>query len=272
MKINELFETKKPGSEPVKYDVQLPGIKSNPEDGIELMKKHASDAMWMLETKRPIYRGIGRKITDDISIADPSKSERVSSNTMNYYTIILDNHPEMKDFPKRSKSFIASTNIMRAAGYASDEYNQLYVLIPFNGVKIGIVPEEDIWDVTVNFLGQKIGIEEMNTSFDTLDVLSRSIDDIETFAEKIKNDTRRYVLFAHEFKSSKITDYKLWNARQDLMKVIWDAYSPKHTRLTVETTATMDRTLPNNEVWIGGKCLCIRYLFWKNMVIHNDKV
>ena len=38
MKINELFETKKPGSEPVKYDVQLPGIKSNPEDGIELMK------------------------------------------------------------------------------------------------------------------------------------------------------------------------------------------------------------------------------------------
>jgi len=275
MKVSELFETTKPGTERIKYDVQLHKYDSDPKDGIALMKKYASDAMWMLEKNRPIYRGTNRWIGGpggEISIADPSKSERISSNTSNHYTVILDNHPEMKDFPKRSKSFIASTNYDRAFKFASGEVDNFFILIPFNGVKIGIVPKEDIWDLDIHFLGLYYNITGMNSTFIELGVLSKSIDDIKEYARKVKDNRRNYDEFVREFRNSKITDDILWNARQDLMKVIWDAYSPKHTGLSCETTATMDRTLPNNEVWIGGKCLVIKYTFWEKMVNEYNKL
>lgn len=263
MKIQELFETRKYDSEPVKYDVQLHGIKSDPKDGIALMKKYASDAMWMLKKNRPIYRGTTKRIINDVSIADPSKSERISSNTSNHYTIIFDNHPEMKDFPKRSKSFIASTNSGRSLEYAGVDIDRLYVLIPFNNVKIGIVPAEDIWDLTITFLGYKgYDIEEMNRVFDEFGIKSNSIDDFKAFAKDLKDDKREFKMFKDE---------TLRQVRKDFMKVIWDAYSPKRTGLTYETTATMDRTLPNNEVWIGGKCLCVRFWFWHNMIEEYNK-
>lgn len=268
MKISELFETTADGSDSITYK---PVKVDDYEYAVNLIKKHASDAMWMLEKDRPIYRGSSSaRIISDIAIADPSKTKRISSNTENYYTLILDNHPEMKDFPKRSRSFIGTTARERGKAYAYSDKN-LYALIPFNGTKIGIVGYDDIWELEINIFGETIKINKLNTLFSRLGIRTLDINDLKEYAKKLKNDEQEIKKFFTVF------DIWSWPSRPDtideaknfaknFMDHIWKAYSPTQTGLKWETTATMNKALVNEEVWVGGKCLVIKNNYWERLV------
>ena len=90
-----------------------------------------------------IYRAFSRYMdTEPYAFIDPTKSNepRVSRNTENYYTLIIDNDPRWKKFPRRSKSIICSTDKNRASSYGS-----VFRVIPYDTAKIGIVPASDIF-------------------------------------------------------------------------------------------------------------------------------
>jgi hypothetical protein len=111
---------------------------------IDFYKKYCTD--WNL-SRIQIYRGINANF--EFGIVDPSRYTRVSKNTSNHYTLLLDTFSTWKNYPKRSKSLICTTNSEYAEGFGNGD---VYVVIPINGSKIGMCPTGDIW-----------------TSFDSLD-------------------------------------------------------------------------------------------------------
>ena len=61
-----------------------------------------------LEFEIPIFKG--GHFVHNFLLTDPKNYTRKTHDTFNYYTLILDNAPDWKDFPKRSKSLICSLN------------------------------------------------------------------------------------------------------------------------------------------------------------------
>lgn len=85
-----------------------------------------------------IYRGM--KSTGILVAGDGNLLNRMSANTDNYYTLWIDNMKAWSKFPRRSKSFICSTNSVEPKSYGS-----LYQVIPLENQPIGICPTPDFW-------------------------------------------------------------------------------------------------------------------------------
>jgi hypothetical protein len=88
--------------------------------------------------KSPIFRGMPMSIK--MGVFDTNSLNRESANTVNYYTIWMDNNPAWKDYPKRSKSYICSTNNDMAGGFGN-----VHLIIPADGSEIGIIAGDDLW-------------------------------------------------------------------------------------------------------------------------------
>ena len=108
------------------------------DEAISLLNKHCRQAMNNFFVGHPIYRGL--KNNNYYLWIDPSDFERKSANTKNYYTLLIDNSPYWKDYPKRSKSIICTMDNNTAIEYGHD-----YIVFPYDGAKIGICPQEDFW-------------------------------------------------------------------------------------------------------------------------------
>ena len=90
-----------------------------------------------------IYRGRNKNNGMNIQphmIINPKQSERKSKNTSNIYTSLIDSSDRWKDYPKRSRSIIATTN----KGYAYS-YGMPYLVYLINGAKIGLCSSDDFW-------------------------------------------------------------------------------------------------------------------------------
>ena len=131
-----------------------------------------------------IYRGLNRD-EGAFAFVQPSQSTRMSKNTLNAYTLLIDNLPAWKAYPKRSKSVIASSDYGRATDYA---YNGgIYCVFPENGAKIGVCPMGDIWD---SFQG-------------SMNVIS-----MDGFAQSLRN----LIMLAHNTKDTYVEEFKEWNS------------------------------------------------------------
>ncbi len=131
------------------------------DDAIQTIVSRCSDSYKAaVEKKAVIYRGLRGSSTETMEI-DPKRGRRRSRNTLNYYTLFMDNEGTFKDYPKRSKSVVCSTDLSKAM-----RYGRSYVLLPENGAKIGIVKHGDIFDVGA--LGHGTNLGSLNASIDEL--------------------------------------------------------------------------------------------------------
>lgn len=93
--------------------------------------------------KSQIYRGMDTDDNDMFHYIEPSLYSRRSAYTtsqLNYYTMLIDNLPSWKEYPKRTNSIICSTNINKAS-----KYGAVFNIIPKEGAKIAVCPTSDIW-------------------------------------------------------------------------------------------------------------------------------
>jgi hypothetical protein len=242
------------------------------ENAIEELNKYAKDALWMIKNNTPLYRGDS---SDNIVVAmrtgfatvDPSATRRKSENTSNYYTVILDNHPGYKDFPKRSRSFIGSTDYYVARDYSIFD-NNTYAMIPYDGVKIGMVNNKDIWHTEITIFGKTHGIDYINTMFERMGI-DESLKGLKDFDKCLKNDDLEAIKKFQE--AFTLNESDLEKYKNIFLEEIWRAYSPKETGFTVHTTKTLPRPLPNSEVWVGGKVMLIDMEMWNKMVNETYK-
>ena len=98
---------------------------------------------------RIIYRGVSKNIVADIYQVDPkvypesesTPASRRSRNTLNIYTLFVDNDPSWEAYPNRSQSLICISDYQSAAGYGRP-----YAVLFENNSEIGLCPSNDWWD------------------------------------------------------------------------------------------------------------------------------
>lgn len=141
MKINEIINE----AEVKPYQFSTPDI----NETVRLLNEHCSESVSMIY--KPLWRGMSNH-TQPVVVVDPSSGERKSQNTTNQYTMLMDHCPGYDGWPKRSKSFICSTDAVNASVYSSSRQGVggTYALFPFDGVKIAVCPLDDMWDTHVN--------------------------------------------------------------------------------------------------------------------------
>lgn len=96
---------------------------------------------FLKNSHRPtIYRG-SRSEQNRSYILSPSRTNRVSANTNNAYTVIF-SETLGGDYPTRNKSIICTTSKKTA-----EAYGHVNVLFPCDNSKIGDTCHDDIWNV-----------------------------------------------------------------------------------------------------------------------------
>lgn len=230
------------------------------KQAIAMLNKHCKDALWMLHEDRPLHRGeknLSAKVDKAGFISvDTSATVRKSQNTTNYYTVIIDNNPLMKDFPKRSRSFIASTSSGTAGGFAWS--GKVYKMVPFDGVKIGVCSQFDMWETKINLFDVRRTIENMNPYIEMLGVPA-DIDKIKAFGDRLKaGDEKAIWTFKQAFPNG-------GKYVKDFIDEIWKAYSPAGMKVECYTTADMPHNLVDREVWVGGNVMLITKEMWDGM-------
>jgi len=109
------------------------------EDAQILLAKNCKQSVAAYKADRRVFRGMHN--SNNYMYVDPKKGTRRSVGDMpNYYTFILSNDKSWSAYPKRTKSLICTTNLIDTQSYGSS-----YVVFFYDGAKIGVVPDGDIW-------------------------------------------------------------------------------------------------------------------------------
>jgi hypothetical protein len=118
------------------------------EQVVNLIINNCKDFKWYHE---PLLRR--NNLVYDYLLIDPKLHTRKSINISNYYTLLIDNSPYWKDFPKRSNSLMGAVE-----GLPNTIFGRyLFQVIPFDGAKFGVAPSYDLWS-RFNYLKIKTGM------------------------------------------------------------------------------------------------------------------
>lgn len=105
---------------------------------LQIMSNHCR--AYLERYQEPVmFRGVQR-LTRRYAYVEPAKYERESANTSNLYTWLIDIMPSWKNFPKRSKSIVCTTQAHGGKGYGV-----VYAVVPFDNARIGVCSAGDFW-------------------------------------------------------------------------------------------------------------------------------
>jgi hypothetical protein len=145
--------------------------KSITEDqAVDGIRKDCKMMLAAIKKKTGLFRGVYAESNQFLKV-QPSKFNRESANTSNLYTLVIDNHPKWKKYPKRGKSIICTTHDGNASAYGD-----VFYVFPKDGSSYGICPNSDMW---ISFY--KSGIDELDYDFNHA---------VLNFAKKLGVDTK----------------------------------------------------------------------------------
>lgn len=224
------------------------------DEVIKLIKTKCKDIDF--ENKRYLLRSMSS--SDDMVLLTGQDGERKSISTTNHYTKIIDHNLKGTGYPLRSKSIICSNSLYFVHRFAKKDENKIFVILPFDGVKIGVCEDEDIWDSYVELNGNKREIASLNpvyvrsgvedTSFETIvDGIAKSLEDDESPLKRLFKDKDK----------NKI--------KEDLEK----AYSIEALKFSLIESKDISKLEFSRECWIGGSCIAIRKSVFDEMIEKN---
>ena len=198
-------------------------------------------------TKYSIYRGV-EGFYDDYGYINSNKGrDRESAYTRNYTTLLIDNLPSWKGWPKRSKGIVCSSDNDYAYNYGS-----IYYVIPYDNALVGVAPKEDIF-VSFKFLKGEV-VRQFNTWLFRLFELFQ-IKEPKTYKE-LKSAFTDIHDFADDeyFEQSQnvISKYHIFDSK-DYMNRLDNLLNPNKNGFKMG----VKNIKPNREVWIQGECLMV---------------
>ena len=200
----------------------------------------------------------------DFGIINPKRFERKSANTSNHYTLLIDNLPEWKQYPKRSRSVICSVDVPQSPGSEN-----VYYVFPVKGSKVGVCPRGDIWWSFQKTLGKDYLLNTWNIYFGYLlnflldglrmfdvswDVLKTAIVSANKIRDKSYDDFLAYIYsFRRHLKDPEWS--KSFFEGEDLLKLLRRIFDPRTNGFKLVTIGSKMRS--GAEVWTDGKCLLV---------------
>jgi hypothetical protein len=234
-------------------------IKEN--EAIEIIKKNCKQALNKYKKKIIIYRGIERD--DDFLSVDPKSGKpRKSANTKNYYTLINDNSPYWKEYPKRSQSIICSTT-----DDTTMNYGYTYIVFPYDNAKIGVCYQSDYWDsfphlfkLTNQYYGMGLFNRHLDLLFEQVDIplSDKSYSSLQhsfgLFDLTFDHDTESIDSLINDDGYIFLKGYdKVW----DLMKHLNNLLAPKPNKFGLYKISNLSK-YEDREVWTDSKSILIQ--------------
>lgn len=244
------------------------------EHFIAWCEEHAPKYMQNIRTAA-IYRGMD---APDMGYIDTNLFNRTSANTRNYYTIWMDNNPEWKDYPKRSKALICSTNEGTAGGFGT-----VQLIIPADSNKIGRCDENDLWGA-FPFLAARLDskmesmddfISNTHHLFKIADVdtvsAEKNYDDLIYALKKVTRQTvEEWVDGTGSFDSKQYAKAFDKHGYKTLYDLWADCMDPDENDFQVFTAATFKSENRDVEIWVQGPCQTIDHNFFQNQIKDHD--
>lgn len=230
----------------------------DPTKLIAALKANCSDALsGMNNNMSYIFKGIPG-MNKEFFLYDSSTVERTSANTNNFYTLFMSKYsPEWAKFPPRDRSVICSSASLMAGGYGT-----LFQVFPFNGTKIGICPEGDLW---MSF--QASGINDLSDFNDKIaGLMTRIFADKDVFSyfdvKKINvviaNNIEEFLKMVIDPKTMpKMPQWFTPFIGKTVREAVTSLISTRHFKL-VNTKMYFSDAVRNKEVWFSGKCIIVR--------------
>ena len=221
---------------------------------------------YFLKTQKSILRGVNFR--GEYYLIDPKKSERVSANTLNYYTILLDGHPKWKSYPKRSQSIICTNVKSKTSNYGDSTYR----VFPYDGSNIGVCPTPDIWDSFQKGMPLVRNLNTFNLDLEDLydEIMFGDLSSLDSYKTWMKE--LRVISDEMKLKYAAVTSegmpedfygnglVKSWNNKGHLDEWIAQALDP--TKNGFSHTNDIKKALSNNkakEMWTDGKSLMVDF-------------
>ena len=211
-----------------------------------------------------IYRGLNNNYF--AYYINPKKSTRKSAYVgSNYYTLLMDNLPLWKKYPKRSKSIVCTTDYSKGKAYGT-----LYLVFPKDGSKIGVCPKDDIFysfpklynnkefiynmrDWTYHFedLDFWMSNKKSDKSWNSMKKLFNKIDELRKKQNSLSlsSSDDKDVIYIKEY-----FPY-LFNKGKDSLSGINQAMSPKKNGFELKKAG--DIIPADREIWTDGESMLI---------------
>jgi hypothetical protein len=225
------------------------------EQAWKLINKHCSDA---LKThKMPIVRGMNSNETG-VTLVQGNAGHRSSKYVgSNFYTIILDAVLAPLGFPKRSASLICASwgNRYHAGGYGTK-----HVILPYNGVKIGICPESDIFGTDIIIGGEDNAINRWNKTFKAYGLEDSNISEfLRSAKDTYEKDQAGNKYYTDEKWLKEIAEGGIETLKKAYQK-------PFKLTTTADPIYNGDDGSAEHELWIGGKCIAIEMSLYRSIM------
>jgi hypothetical protein len=247
--------------------IQTRGIHVPFDDILNTLKSEYKLAYEKYKLGNAIYRGT----TNEYSyVIDPKSATRVSKNTRNFYTVLIDVLPSWKDWPKRSQSIVCSSSYKTARTYSS---HVPHVVFPENGAKIGVCSKSDFWNSfpyvhsrlsPTNYFNMSEFTRQFHQFFEianiNVDVYNKT--NVNTFFE-ISNSTlpsydiiRQLVTENWRHLRDLLDDLKL-HFKGDWLSYFNELLDPEKNNLKLITLESYNNTFYNREIWTDAKSLMV---------------
>jgi len=242
---------------------EMPAIRSEQlteQEAIDMINKNCSKILEQYK-KHPswyIYRGL--KLSPNYQFTNPAKAQprRSLGDIGNYYTLLMDNLPNWKKYPKRSRSLICSRDINAAKGYGD-----AYVVFPYNNATFGVCPELDIW---ISFLGNISNLRTFNRDLKKLLILTTH--GVKNFDKDWNRLTKSFKMSEERIKNNLIPNDTINNFKLSFKQWIIEILNGKtyietfkkymdpnknNFDLTKDPTTITQR----RELWTDSKCVLV---------------
>lgn len=253
MRYKEIFEV---GTKPT-LSSQFPNgpdprsseIDDNTGRLLEIINRDCSDAIAAFRNDHTIWKGI-KHLTKDFYKTDPKLVIRKSANTTNFYTMLFDNLSSWQVYPKRSQSLICTTISSRAGAFTGwgDNEGSVYLVLPFNGAKIGVCPTYDMWDAFEN--GAALDLSDFN------DIMRRELGmtNENNYKEFFDQVYEHRLTLASELEWSRL---EYVDSPEECMEIFNGYLNPKFNGFNLVTDMN---NLPseNREVWTDSESYLVR--------------
>lgn len=269
-------------------------------EGRSVVTDKATTIAWLkknfVPTDTPIYRGVDESSSVNYYMVNPSKHERESRNTDNYYTLLIDNSPNWTKYPKRSKSIVCTTCEGHAHGYGIT-----FRIIPKKGSKIGVCSDCDFWESfpklmnleNFNYFLRKLftlepsmdknpqTYQELTRNFRTFDYWVREVmNDIDANIEEgddelttmqrleiVKDGTAEFIRDALMYHPSdpdfgpKNFLHNIVELEMPVLEALEESMRPGPNKFELQKAGAF-KAPDRNEVWTDGECLMVPMKRW----------
>jgi hypothetical protein len=210
---------------------------------------------------------------DETRFTDPKKGKpRISRNTSNHYTLIVDNSPKWKRYPPRSQSIICSTR------------SGMFYVFPENKSRIGVCPSYDFWPSFTgsgiwDMDGFNISLSELayhsigkegpwDRSYDEVigvfaDIDAEKMRDPDAFVEKMKKQSSRHGSFMSDSSNEFLFQY-IRDSSARLYPYIENLLDPNKNGFKIKFPGS---NIPGEkEVWTDGKAILVNHRFMETFM------